>query len=132
MDQDNDKQKKLPEEDRQARPKTSPQPSPKPATPDQYRSMGTGHPQRPQRPQSPAARPSAGMSSPPVQAPKTQPAYLAQHTVVSGETLSHIALKYYGSAAKEQWMRIYEANRDLIGDNPNKIRVGQVLNIPEK
>jgi nucleoid-associated protein YgaU len=124
MDQDNDKQGKLPEEDRQSKPKQ--------ATPDQYRSMGTGQPQRPQRPQRPAAKPRAGVSRPPVQAPKAQPTYMAQHTVVSGETLSHVALKYYGSAAKEHWMRIYEANRDVNGDNPNKIRVGQVLNIPEK
>jgi nucleoid-associated protein YgaU len=121
MNQDNDKQNKLPEEDRQS--------GGKPATPGQYRSMGTGRPQRPVRPTS---KPGAGAERPPVQAPKAQPAYLAQHKVVSGETLSHVALKYYGSAAKEHWMRIYEANRDVIGDDPNKIRVGQVLNIPEK
>lgn len=53
-----------------------------------------------------------------------------KHVVESGETLSHIALKYYGSASKEKWMAIYEANKDLIGDNPNKIRVGQELVIP--
>ena len=54
-----------------------------------------------------------------------------KHVVESGETLSHIALKYYGSAAKEKWMTIYEANKSIIGDNPNKIRVGQELVIPE-
>jgi nucleoid-associated protein YgaU len=53
------------------------------------------------------------------------------HTVTSDETLSHIALKYYGSAAKEKWMIIYEANKDLIGDNPNIIRKGMDLFIPD-
>jgi nucleoid-associated protein YgaU len=54
-----------------------------------------------------------------------------KHVVESGETLSHIALKYYGSAIKEKWMIIYEANKDLIGDNPNRIRPGQEFIIPE-
>ncbi len=56
---------------------------------------------------------------------------IAEHTVTGDDTLSHIALKYYGSAAKEKWMIIYEANKAVIGDNPNKIRSGQVLKIPE-
>ncbi|MFU8773070.1 MAG: LysM peptidoglycan-binding domain-containing protein [Anaerolineales bacterium] len=56
--------------------------------------------------------------------------FIAQHTVVAGDTLSHIALKYYGSAIKEKWMLIYEANKDTIGDNPNLIQPGMVLNIP--
>lgn len=55
----------------------------------------------------------------------------AVHTVAKDETLSHIALKYYGSAIKEKWMIIYEANKDVIGDNPNIIVPGQVLEIPE-
>jgi len=57
--------------------------------------------------------------------------YIAEHTVGGGETLSHIALKYYGSAVKEKWMIIYEANKAVIGENPNIIRSGQVLKIPE-
>ncbi len=56
---------------------------------------------------------------------------MAEHTVAADETLSHISLKYYGSAVKEKWMIIYEANKAVIGDNPNKIRPGQVLKIPE-
>lgn len=54
-----------------------------------------------------------------------------RHVVAAGETLSHIALKYYGSASKEKWMIIYEANKNIIGDNPNRIRVGQELVIPD-
>ena len=53
------------------------------------------------------------------------------HTVASDETLSHIALKYYSSAAKEKWMIIYEANKELIGDNPNIIRKGMELFVPD-
>ena len=56
---------------------------------------------------------------------------IAEHTVKKGETLSHIALAYYGSAARENWMQIYEANKDVLGDNYNLIRPGQVLKIPE-
>jgi nucleoid-associated protein YgaU len=55
----------------------------------------------------------------------------AVHTVAEGETLSGISLKYYGSAVKEKWMIIYEANKDVIGDDPDLIVTGQVLEIPE-
>ncbi len=57
--------------------------------------------------------------------------YVAEHTVAADETLSHIALKYYGSAVKDKWMLIYEANKAVIGDDPGRIRPGQVLKIPE-
>jgi nucleoid-associated protein YgaU len=57
--------------------------------------------------------------------------YLAEHTVVSGETLSHISLKYYNSAVKTKYMVIYEANKAVIGDNPNMIKPGMVLKIPK-
>lgn len=59
------------------------------------------------------------------------PAVKAEHTVVSGDTLSGLAAKYYGSGSRENWMAIYEANKEVIGDNPSLIRVGQVLQIPE-
>ena len=49
------------------------------------------------------------------------------YTVQSGDTLSHIALRYYGSAGRGSYMKIAEANG--IAD-PNKIRVGQQLKIP--
>ncbi len=58
--------------------------------------------------------------------------YIAQHTVAAGETLSHIALKYYGSAVPAAYMHIYEANKAQIGPNPGMIRQGTVLNIPPK
>ena len=55
----------------------------------------------------------------------------AEHTVAEGETLSAIAHKYYGSAEREKWMAIYEANKAVIGDDPNVIKPDQVLKIPE-
>jgi nucleoid-associated protein YgaU len=56
---------------------------------------------------------------------------IAEHKVVSGDTLGAIALKYYGNAGKPYWMAIYEVNKAVIGDNPNMIKPGQVLKILE-
>jgi nucleoid-associated protein YgaU len=49
------------------------------------------------------------------------------YTVKPGDTLSKLSQQFYGEA--NQYMRIFEANRDQLTD-PNKIRVGQKLNIP--
>jgi len=49
------------------------------------------------------------------------------YTVQPANTLSKISQQYYGDVS--QYMRIFEANRDQLSD-PNKIRVGQKLNIP--
>ncbi len=49
------------------------------------------------------------------------------YTVKSGDTLSHVALNYYGDAGKESYLKIAEANG--LAD-PNKIQVGQQLKIP--
>jgi nucleoid-associated protein YgaU len=56
---------------------------------------------------------------------------LGEHKVAEGETLSHIALKFYGNASREYWMVIYEFNKGVIGDNPGMIRIGTELKIPE-
>lgn len=50
------------------------------------------------------------------------------YTVQKGDSLSAIAKQHLGSANK--WREIYEANRDVIGDNPDKIFPGQELRIP--
>lgn len=55
--------------------------------------------------------------------------FIAEHTVVAGENLSFISQKYYGTQAN--FRILYEANRDVIGDNMNLIRVGQKLRIPK-
>jgi nucleoid-associated protein YgaU len=48
------------------------------------------------------------------------------HTVQSGDSLSKIG-SHYGV----DWHAIHEANRDLIGDDPDKIHPGQELKIPQ-
>ena len=50
------------------------------------------------------------------------------YTVVAGDSLSKIAKHFYGDANK--YMKIFEANKDQLSD-PNKIKVGQALKIPE-
>jgi nucleoid-associated protein YgaU len=52
-----------------------------------------------------------------------------KHTVVAGETLSSISKKYYNDIGK--YMKIYEANKEVIGDNPDLIKPGQELIIPK-
>jgi len=51
------------------------------------------------------------------------------YEIVSGDTLGAIAKRYYGSASK--YMKIFEANKDIISD-PNKIYPGQKIRIPLK
>lgn len=50
-----------------------------------------------------------------------------QHTVVSGDTLSALAGRYYGDTS--QWGPIQQANQHIV-PNPNLIFPGQVLRIP--
>lgn len=50
------------------------------------------------------------------------------HVVATGDWLSKIARKYYGDLYK--WPVIYEANRDVIGPDPDLIKPGQRLLIP--
>jgi nucleoid-associated protein YgaU len=59
------------------------------------------------------------------------PKIIAEHTVKPEETLSQLALKYYGHATEPYWMLIYNTNKDVIGGNPNRIRNGLVIKIPE-
>jgi LysM repeat protein len=47
--------------------------------------------------------------------------------VNAGDTLSHLALRFYGSAHK--WPKIYEANAKTLR-NPDYIYIGQALLIP--
>lgn len=50
--------------------------------------------------------------------------------VQRGDTLSAIAARCYGEA--HQWERIYIANRETIGRNPDLIQPGQRLLIPAR
>lgn len=46
------------------------------------------------------------------------------YVVKKGDTLSKIAEKY-----STNWKKIYEKNKDIIGDNPNLIKPGQILQL---
>ncbi|MEO0587716.1 MAG: LysM peptidoglycan-binding domain-containing protein [Planctomycetota bacterium] len=59
-----------------------------------------------------------------VEAPRAE----LRHTIQSGENLSSIAQRYYGKAAR--WRALFNANRDVLGNNPNAIRAGMVIVIP--
>jgi nucleoid-associated protein YgaU len=50
------------------------------------------------------------------------------YTVRPGDSLSKIAKALLGDAKK--WRQLYEANKDVVGSNPDLIRPGQVLKIP--
>lgn len=51
------------------------------------------------------------------------------YVVKSGDCLWNIAIQFYGNGA--EYVRIYEANKQVIGSNPNLIYPGQVLTIPK-
>jgi|SRR5215469_9438398 len=53
-----------------------------------------------------------------------------RYTVKPGDTLSEIALHFYGDGTEPSWRRIYDANRQLIGPDPDLIKPGQQLVIP--
>jgi hypothetical protein len=57
------------------------------------------------------------------------------YVVVPGDNLWKIASRTLETLDKERiadyWVRIYRHNRDLIGPDPNLVRPGQVLDLPE-
>lgn len=57
-----------------------------------------------------------------------EPAAAQSYTVVKGDCLWKIAKHFYNDGAK--YTVIYDANRDVVGGNPNLIYPGQVLTIP--
>jgi nucleoid-associated protein YgaU len=52
------------------------------------------------------------------------------YVVKKGDSLSRIAQKYYGHSTKTYYMKIYNANKKIIGSSPEKIKVGMKLLIP--
>jgi nucleoid-associated protein YgaU len=76
----------------------------------------------------PTSTPVAPAPAPkPAPAPAPAPAQRT-YTVVPGDTLWGIAQRFYGNGA--QWPTIYNANRGVIGSNPNLIFPGQHYVIP--
>ena len=49
------------------------------------------------------------------------------YVIEKGDTLSHIAKRYYGKASR--WKDLFEANREVIQD-PDKIFPGQKIRVP--
>ena len=52
------------------------------------------------------------------------------YLVREGENLRKIALRLYGDS--DRWTEIYDANKDLIGENPNNLWVGLSLTVPQE
>jgi len=51
-----------------------------------------------------------------------------KYTVEKNDTLQKISKKFFGTTKK--WMKIYEVNKDTL-KAPDRLYVGQVINIPE-
>ncbi|MBI4491287.1 MAG: LysM peptidoglycan-binding domain-containing protein [Chloroflexi bacterium] len=86
-----------------------------------------------------AAAPAPPPTRPPLATPVPQAKPTAKPTVASadeayvvqeGDTLGKIAQRFYSDSG--QWRRIYDANKDVLGDNPDAIRIGAKLRIPPK
>lgn len=60
--------------------------------------------------------------------PEAEPTLPTKHIVQSGDTLTSIAVKFYGNPSGIH--RILKANSDVLKD-PNRINAGQLLVIPE-
>jgi nucleoid-associated protein YgaU len=58
----------------------------------------------------------------------TQPQGSTEYVVQPGDTLRTIAQQEYGDATL--WPRIYDANRDVIGPDPDELQPGTRLHIP--
>ncbi len=52
-----------------------------------------------------------------------------EYKVTTGDSLWKIAEKEYGSGYS--WTKIYEANKQLLGNNPSKLIAGTVLQLPK-
>ena len=61
-----------------------------------------------------------------------KPGTAEAYTNKAGDTLISIAERIYGDDPDRTFQDIYEANKDLIGDDPDQIKVGMTLRIPAK
>lgn len=60
--------------------------------------------------------------------PNTPVTVARTHTIEKGDSLYRIAQRYYGSGLK--WTLIYDANRDVIGPDYNRLVIGRTITIP--
>jgi 5'-nucleotidase / UDP-sugar diphosphatase len=77
-----------------------------------------------------ATPPPAPQAPSPSPSPSPSPIAQALHTVAEGDTLDSIAQQYYGDSTL--WRKIFDANKAVIGDNPDNIKIGMQLTIPPK
>ncbi len=77
----------------------------------------------------PAPRPAAASPTPDFLNKPAPAVATDKYTVKSGDSLSKIAKAHYGDAMK--WKALYEANKGLIGENPDMIQPGQELTMPK-
>jgi nucleoid-associated protein YgaU len=75
-----------------------------------------------------ATLPSPSPIGSPLTAPAPSPTAGDEYIVEAGDTLRSIAQQVYGDA--EQWPRIYDANRGIIGPDPDTLSAGTRLRIP--
>jgi nucleoid-associated protein YgaU len=93
-----------------------------------------------QLPADQAARPTFVVAAPPSPSPSGSPRAAStpgtaaattssdEYTVEAGDTLRSIAQQVYGDPA--QWPRIYDANRETIGPDPDTLSAGTRLRLP--
>ena len=79
---------------------------------------------------SPASSPAAVVAAPTPSAATTSADSDQTYEVKSGDTLLTISEEVYGDATK--WRKIYDANKDLIGADPDKLKLEMKLKIPPK
>lgn len=103
----------------------APTPTVAPAT-----SATVAPPPSPQRPPLSSPLPSPSVAGAAVTPIATADTTADTYEVQSGDTLLSIAEQYYGDGT--QWRRIYDANKDVIGSDPDKLKVGMKLKIPPK
>ncbi len=81
-----------------------------------------------------AARPPLASPSPSPQTasaaatPQSSPEAEQTYEVQAGDTLLSISQQFYGDPT--EWRRIYDANKDTIGADPDKLKLEQKLKIP--
>ena len=79
-------------------------------------------------PTPPPAKPAPAAPAPKASTPKAPASSSSSTTVKKGDTLTALAQKLLGDG--KRWRELYEANKDLIGKNPNLIKPGQKLKLP--
>lgn len=108
-----------------AQPTTAPAPAAAPSAPPAAAPSPAARPAL----ASPVASPSPGTGTSPTQG-STSGEPSQEYEVKAGDTLLLIAQQFYGDVA--QWRKIYDANRDVIGADPDRLALGMKLKIPPK